>query len=363
MSLQANSQRPFLVLRQLFSHRMKLLGTSQRQNEPIPSRRILELVNKNGRGKCSSESSASEIHKLTRAWIGYTLYSIWLFTYSDLKTIVGPKTAFGMLTALRATVFGMPGKPLVSILARLPLVALWTWINLLPFAIDNQRQPEAIEEDRLNKPWRPMPSNRMSPSQAKYLMVVLYPLAVLYSFYFGGVRQSLALILLGLWYNDLGGADNSPVVRNLINAFGFICYSAGATEVAYGSTISVCFDSKLTQWLCIIGVIVFSTVHLQDMYDQEGDSIRGRLSVPLVIGDCQSRWTIAISMVAWSFIIPWFWAASIATSVLPFLLSWTIVLRVLRKTSVKDDKSTFRLWNLWLVTLYSLPLCVGTIAV
>ncbi|KAF6223097.1 hypothetical protein HO173_013310 [Letharia columbiana] len=94
-------------------------------------------------------NSASHGRKETTAWdtIEYDLYSIWLFTYSDLKTIVGPKTAFGIFNSLQASAFDLPCLQYSTALKRLPLVVFWTWINLLPFSIDNQRQPEAIRED------------------------------------------------------------------------------------------------------------------------------------------------------------------------------------------------------------------------
>ena len=93
------------------------------------------------------------------AQLQYYLYSIRLFTLSDLKTIVIPSTAFGLLHSLALSELGtLPVETGVSVddaptlLSRLPLVALWAWINLLPFAIDNQRQPAAIQEDASNKP-------------------------------------------------------------------------------------------------------------------------------------------------------------------------------------------------------------------
>ncbi|KAL8651747.1 MAG: hypothetical protein Q9210_003078 [Variospora velana] len=170
----------------------------------------------------------------TASWI-FHLRTIWLFTFSDLKTIVGPKTVFGLVNSLAAPEFGVGSSPeAASLLRRTVIVAVWTWINLLPFAIDNQRQPAAIAEDSVNKPWRPMPSKRLTEQRARQIMFALYPVAGLTSCYFGGLRQCIALVALGYWYNDRGGADSSFVVRNFINACGFVCYSSGAMEVALG---------------------------------------------------------------------------------------------------------------------------------
>ena len=285
----------------------------------------------------------------------YHLYSIWLFTYSDLKTTVGPKSTFGIIGALCASSFNIsPVKPPASIIQRAPLVVLWTWSNLLPFAIDNQRQPAAIDEDGINKPWRPIPSKRLSPRHAKQLMLACYTMVIGISLLVGGFKQCVALVALGHWYNDLKGADSNCIVRNFINACGFVCYSAGAMEVALGFPLPA--QSGLVAWFVFIGLVVFTTVQTQDIYDQAGDAIRGRKTVPLVIGDGSSRWSVAAPMVIWCWLVPLFWDSSIQGYTAPVIIGLTVVYRTLTKRSVDDDKVTFRLWNLWLVTLYCLPL-------
>ena len=288
----------------------------------------------------------------------FHLQSIWLFTYTDLKTIVGPTTTFGVLNALCTSEFDIHSSQIpFDTLRRLPLVLLWTWINLLPFAISNQRQPAAVQEDILNKPWRPLSSGRLTPLQAKRLMLGLYPIAICISIILGAYRQSLSLVLLGYWYNDCKGADTSCVTRNFINACGFICYTSGAMKVALGSHMST--SPALIRWLLVIGAIVFTTVQTQDMYDQPGDHLRHRQTVPLVLGDNVGRWTIAVPVVLWTGLVPWYWQMRISGYVVPILLGLCVVYRTLTKRNIEDDKLTFRLWNIWLVSLYILPVLRG----
>ena len=93
-------------------------------------------------------------------------------------------------------------------------------------------------------------------------------------------------MVLGLAYKDLGGADASCVVRNLLNAGLYLGFATGATIVAYsGITLSE------TAWTCsgCIGVTVFIAVHMQDVLDQESDIARSQKTVPLVIGDAPAR--------------------------------------------------------------------------
>jgi len=89
----------------------------------------------------------------------YHVYSIWLFTFSDFKTIIAPSTAFSILHKLASPSFGVEHDPettTLRLVTQTATVAGWAWINLLPFAIDNQPQVNSIEEDRHNKPWRPL---------------------------------------------------------------------------------------------------------------------------------------------------------------------------------------------------------------
>ena len=254
---------------------------------------------------CQSMSIACKT--MTNRW-AYHLYSVWLFTLSDLKTIVLTSTAFGLFNGVTVSLdnaqqassnLHIPAPH--HILSKLPLVLFWVWINLLPFNIDNQRQPQAILEDALNKPWRTMPSRRLSPGSAKRLMLTIYPIAILSSLLLGNLTQCLSLVCLGFWYNNLRGADASCLIRNFINACGFICFSTGALQVAIGGRG---FDGRVAEsalrlrgwWSFVIAGIVFSTVQTQDMWDQRGDTVRNRKTVPLVIGDGPARWSIAVPM-------------------------------------------------------------------
>lgn len=195
----------------------------------------------------------------------YEVHTIWLVTRNDLKSIVFPETAFGICSALSGPMLTSNNSPkALSILKQTPLVVLWVWINVLIFDLANQRLPDSIIEDSVNKAWRPIPSGRLSACQARRLLLAVLAIAVPVTFYTGGMEETIVMNTLVYMYNDLGGADENFVVRNLINAAGFICYSAGATRVACGHG-QCSLNEKAYQWLAIIGGIVFSTLQMQDM--------------------------------------------------------------------------------------------------
>lgn len=298
--------------------------------------------------------------------LAFHAYSIWLFTRSDLKTIVGPATAFGLANALAASSYGLPpaiiqSRTLSSLSVRALTVAFKVWINLLPSVIGNQRQPSAIAEDAINKPWRTLPSGRLTPEQAKKVMLVTYPMAALTSYLVGGHRQSMMLLILAIWYNDLGGADCHPIIRNMINASGYLCFTSGAMETALGYSLPPA--RSLVRWFLIVGAVTFSTIQTQDMHDQNGDRLRGRRTLPLEIGDAPTRWITAIMVSFWSWGCPLFWSVPKLYYTPTLLCGTVLVFRTLTRRSVSDDKFTFKVWNLWMVFVFLLPLvhrfCVG----
>ncbi len=314
----------------------------------------MDVVHLNDKLRWSSTSLTTKCHKAC-VNLGYNLYTLWLFTFSDLKTILGPSTMFGVFNALCANMFGIPSVPAASVVCRTLHAVVWIWCNLLPFSIDNQRQPLSEAEDSINKSWRPMPAKRLTEKTAKRWMLGLYPVAIVISIHVGGLRQCLLLIALGCWYNDLGGADRSPLIRNFINACGFLCYASGAMEVVYGHSLPLEGKSLLSQWFSIIGGAVVTSVHSQDMEDKEGDRVRGRKTVPLVIGDWPSRLTLALAVTAWSCLGLHYWRLESIACMPTLVLGTLVALRTLMLRGVGDDKRTFRLWNLWLTTLYLLP--------
>ncbi|KAH1985262.1 hypothetical protein LV164_001155 [Aspergillus fumigatus] len=293
-------------------------------------------------------------------------YTIWLFIASDIQTILLPSTIFGITNALATRDFRdvqSQFSAYLNTVYRIPLVIGWVGINLLPLTMNNQRSPSSIAEDSLNKPWRPLPSKRLSGPQAKRLMFGFYALAVVYScFYSGGLRQCLGLIILGTCYNSFGAGDHNPVIRNIINALGYFCFNSGAVEVALGSGSAVFTERpearqySLRLWIMVITTIILTTMHVQDMCDQEGDAKRGRRTLPLVIGDAAARWSIALPMPVWGVICPLLADSGPLATGLSFVLAFAVAIRMLMWRDTASDRMTFRVWNLWISVVYMLPL-------
>lgn len=287
--------------------------------------------------------------------ISFHLKTLWLFTRSDLKSMIYPNIVFGLASAMAGPALVQHQCPdILGILTNLPAVALWLWLNLLLFNVANQRLPSSILEDTVNKPWRPLPSERLQSDQARMLLMMVIPLVFLSSFYLGATPQVLLLIASTWMYNDLGGADHNFLVRNILNALGMSCYSSGATIIACGH------GSVLTplgyQWIALLGFVILTTLQVQDMSDQEGDAMRGRRTLPLVMGDGFARWATGGSVMAWSIGIPTYWRTCIEGYAAPVLIGVTLTFRILAWRSVESDKGTWKMWCFWIISFYFLPL-------
>lgn len=267
-----------------------------------------------------------------------------------------PETAFVVFSARSGPSLTTNATPLLTdIASRLPQIIFWTWINLLLFDVANQRLPQSILEDTVNKPWRPLPSERLTAAEARLLLLVLIPAAFVVFIFLGGVLESVAMMALTWMYNDLAGADENYIVRNAINACGFVCYSSGATAVAAGYGRYE-LNQKAYPWLAIIGAVVFSTLQMQDMADMEGDAARGRRTLPLVHGETIARWSIAIPVAAWSLICPAFWECGAVGYGVSVAAGSVLFVRILLLDGRFAYRKTWGMWCLWTMTLYLQPL-------
>ena len=282
--------------------------------------------------------------------------TLWFFTESDLITFVLPNTVFGIFGALSGLLINTttihPNTH--QILGRLLHVVAFNWLNLLIFDIANQRLPAAIVEDSINKPWRPLPTKRITPAAARTLLLVTVPVVLLALYSLGAGPESALLVALTWMYNDLGGGDENCWVRNAIIASAFAVYNAGSLKLAAGKESTISLTGL--EWIAMISGVILTTMHMQDFKDQAGDEQRGRRTVPLVLGDAAARWTIVVFLAFWALLCPLFWQLKVSTLLVSGGAAGLISVRMLIWRDVKADSTSWKLWTLWTAMLYSLPL-------
>lgn len=299
----------------------------------------------------------------------------WDFTESNMFTFVVPNTLFGMASSLAGPVLVDLHQPLplslaqrlVTLVSRLPLVFLFNFVNLLNFDLSNQRHPESVAEDRMNKPWRPLPTKKVTPEQTRRALLITVPLALIINLALGAWSEGLFIEVLIWYYNDLRGSDE--LFRDAIIALAYGLFNQGSLRVAACPQSSVNRQGHI--WTAMISGVILTTMHIQDLKDQKGDRQRGRKTVPLFIGDMAARRALSVLVPLWSFACPgfWLWGSlggnsdrtglpifSLIFCSLPVILGWIVAWCVLQKRTPQDDSRTWKLWCLWhSVGLYFLP--------
>jgi UbiA prenyltransferase family len=193
---------------------------------------------------------------MSESTLSYHLYTLFLFTKSDLKTVVLPVVSGASilgpsrlncwqhgLVSLPQTLFAVAAAPSCS-LSRIPHAFLWFWAHALQFGLANQSIPYAFAEDAINHPYRPLPAGRVSVQTARTLRWITIPLCLLLSAAYGP-RTMLASFLGSLYmlaYNEGGGARGHWLIRNLLNAGGHSVAEVGTMLVACMS-LSFCLGS------------------------------------------------------------------------------------------------------------------------
>lgn len=300
----------------------------------------------------------------------YWLRTFWLFTYTDIKTNIIPSILFAIITTwsicLRTQLVATPYSPITMlsrVLISAPVVLGWVYLNNLPFSFSNQVSASAIEEDTINKPWRPIPAGRITAKKVARMIIPGYLVALTYSYFTNTMAPTVSLVFLGWCYNSsfVSGSEDW-VLRTLLNAFGFPAFLWGALQAALFQTGLQDASGPLSAWtimkgwFAIISCVIFVTVHVLDMYDQEGDQARGRLTLPLVIGDRLARRCLAIASIASSLGTCYFWNCLGLSGLLPLSLGTLVAVGTLSSKSPKADKKVAIVWSFWLISLYTLPL-------
>lgn len=308
--------------------------------------------------KCNQQDVLSQSIAALRG-LSYHAKTLYLFTCDQILDTVIPGTAFAICAAISGPVLDLPTQSVFAVLLRIPAVALWLWLVILQFCLQNQRNPGSVTEDAVNKSWRPIPSGRITRTGANRVLNVTHVLAGIASYHLGVLHIFGVYILLITGYNDFGGGDYNGVVRNLFCGAGFSCYFGGALSIALGSDIQM--SSQAWRWTLLItfGTLA-TTIQTQEFRDEAGDRARGRRTLVTDLGRRNALWTAVITVLFWSLYMPFvFFRADWRAAALPVVLGGTLIATVARamgEHGQKSDRRLYKLWCLWMFGFCPLPL-------
>lgn len=313
-----------------------------------------------------------------RRGLFYNFYSLYLLTYSDIKAVIVPQSIFALSSfyshhGLIISDCAGPPSTVISTVWLLFKMLLWLWLHLIILDLSNQRLPDSVAEDSINKPWRPIPAGRLSPAEARTMLLCTIPLAMMFSLLGTGQTAfvpSTTLICLSWLYNDLEGSSTSIIARNALNALGLTCFGWGALAVLAGPAAELALP-KAAVWMAITATIIFTTIHVQDFRDEEGDRQRGRRTIALLFEPIVARGSCALFVLLWSVAAPAFWAfkgsspATLAANAGPTCPWWVWLVSIglgagvggllMARKGQKVDEQALTVWCGWVGWVYMLP--------
>lgn len=108
----------------------------------------------------------------------------------------------------------------------------WAWIFLHQLLCNVSNQARSKNEDIINRPWRPLPSGRITEPHAVILRWALVSVCLGFSAVFG---PDLVLVTIGLFVTtflyDEGGLASHVIGKNLCNVGGYVTFEIGATKL------------------------------------------------------------------------------------------------------------------------------------
>jgi 4-hydroxybenzoate polyprenyltransferase len=212
-------------------------------------------------------------------------------------TLVAPALGFlsGGLTAIGAA----PREPWTWSLLAYPLLGA-LMAAVLNAASNTLNQIYDLEIDRINKPRRPLPEQRVSLRAAWVFTWVTYAVALLLAWLVapGGRRECFWIVLVATATTFVYSAPPLRTKRFGIWANVTIAIPRGVLlKVAGWSSVKTVFG--LEPWFigAIFGLFLLGASTTKDFADMEGDARGGCRTLPIVYGVRRAAWMISPSFV------------------------------------------------------------------
>ncbi|KAG2039543.1 UbiA prenyltransferase family [Suillus americanus] len=254
------------------------------------------------------------------------IMTLFLFTKSDVLTVLIPTTLSAFAAAPHPNV------------TRLPDVIIWIWLHLLKHDIYNQIQDP--EEDKKNKPHRPLPAGRITVQNAADVHWLLVPVCLMFSAMYGNkvLACSTGVEALSIWYNEFGG-DKTGFSKNLLTAIAYGTFELG-TMVVIGSNVD-----KIGACAVAFNSVVFATtLHAQDFKDEEGDRLTGRRTL-VTLFPTLARMSVMIGIPLWSLCLCRTWKVDLVCSVALIVYGTIVGARFMIYRTASAHKQSCKLYS------------------
>ena len=277
----------------------------------------------------------------------FEVWLSWRFIRTDIWTTVSPLTLFS---------FGLnvaTNQPPSLIIANTIIACSYFFLFIYVFEINSQIF--GVEEDRINKPERPLPAGVITLKQGKKRAVIISASFIAYAFLLN--VELWALLWFGLvWLYSYTGCSRHWLLKCLFVSIGTL------TQLSAAAIISGVPLLDIWVWLLSIFIMVTLLIGVQDFRDVEGDRRVGRVTLPIRVSVRRARLSIAqaclVCILIAHFTIfnrppgtPLSMASQGFELTSAALLLWIFIRMFRRKPSRDHDHLSYRLLEYWFTVI------------
>jgi 4-hydroxybenzoate polyprenyltransferase len=266
---------------------------------------------------------------------------IWKFIRYDVSATIVPGTIFTLVSAISARV---PATRLVVLL----LIAFIHFF-LFIYIFDLSNQLNSLEEDRLNKPDRPIPSGYITRKQSSYRFFLGIVIFLMVGMIANVFLQDIIWLFSLLIYNHTS-LGKTWWFKNLNVSIGVWCMLSAAAHIGNSTA------AYLYAWAFWTALIQFPLIAISDLRDVAGDRAIGRHTLPTLLGDRICRLYLITALLLtplythFTMYVPFgINSTTLAAEIFPTLLLVIIALRIATYKTAKADHQTYILFTVWYI--------------
>ncbi|WP_141691878.1 UbiA family prenyltransferase [Nocardia brasiliensis] len=207
------------------------------------------------------------------------------------------------------------------------------------FTLSNQIA--GLEEDRLNKPHRPLVRGLVDVDGMRRRLIGATAAFILTGWLLGVIEWALIWVAISFMHNQLHWSRNW-IFKNITMLVGIIAM------LAAGASLANYLNDTTWRWIVVISAANFALVSLQDLRDTAGDEAVGRRTFPQYFGINRTRILLAIGFIAYPALLhctlyaePRYFSTATVLEVIIAIFSAIISLRIATAETARADHITY----------------------
>lgn len=268
--------------------------------------------------------------------LGRELSLAWAFIRYDVSSTLAPAALFTCAAHVHL-------EPELGLGWALVRASVYFFLYVYAFCLANQIV--GLEEDRLNKPDRPLVIGLCSvaAARARLPMVVGLMLAAGWA---AGVGAWAALWALVLWLHNQGGWSRRWTLKSLCMGVGVVSELAAAWQMVG----PLC--PHAWRWILVLASAIMLLVPVQDLRDVAGDRRSERVTLPMLLGEARARGVLSLGFLLLPLVVhlgllaeagPWLRVVELGLAGMSVGIAW----RIMRRRGGAADHRTYLLFTYW----------------